>query len=232
MDKISSSRARRLKPSRMQLSHHSSLLTRLRNRELFDEEETNQMQEEIKEVERTLRQIESKDVNELSISSNNRYTILKEHPALCHASLAPVYRLPAEIFSEIYHIILAIAHDSFPRPTEQLDPTRALISLAHVCSFWRKTCFFTVTLWCDIRIPSLFRNAGNARLVEMHLQYSGSSPLDIQIHNSGSKSNQTTANAILEGLFLNHERWRKIAIVGKNSWTELHSVCSRIYNAV
>lgn len=208
-----------------------SILARLRNYELPSDLETREITLEIEDVEKRLQHTElaAGTANVASNAlSNGQHDVLKRHLAYCRAFIAPVRRLPCEILAEIYHIILASIRDRSPRPTQQLKPTRALVVLSQTCCFWRSVIFSTATLWYDIRIPSLFRDARDAHLVEMHLHYSGDSPLDIQIHNSGAHHipDMDSARKIAEGLLSHRERWRDILIVGSGTWVVLNSACS------
>ncbi|KAE9401337.1 hypothetical protein BT96DRAFT_1018273 [Gymnopus androsaceus JB14] len=208
------------------------ILARLRNQELPDDLETQEIVLEIEDLEQRLSESVTGSSHASNKSlSNSEHDVLEQRLAYCRAFLAPVRRLPFELLAEIYHLILCSVRDNSPRPKEQLAPTRALVVLSHVCSFWRKACFSTTTLWNDIRIPSLFRNAKDARLVEMQLRYSGSSPLDIQIHNFGAsrEADMDSARDILEGLISHRERWRKVLVIGINTWAELNSACSTVH---
>ncbi|KAE9401340.1 hypothetical protein BT96DRAFT_992223 [Gymnopus androsaceus JB14] len=208
------------------------LLVRLRNQELPDALETQEILLEIEYLEKRFHHgsdsvTGSSDAANNSLSNNEH----EQRLAYCRAFLAPIRRLPSELLAEIHHHILRSVRDNSPRPKEQLAPTRALVVLSHICSFWRRSCFSTTTLWKDIRIPSLFRSAKDARLVEMHLRYSGSSPLDIQIHNFGAsrEADMDSARDILEGLISHRERWRKVLVIGINTWVELNSACLTVH---
>lgn len=200
------------------------ILARLRNCELPDDLETQEITLEIEDLEKRLHPDDSATDTAVA-SESHRERDLEQHLAFCRALIAPLRRLPSELLLEIYRIIIASVRRRSPSPKEQLHPTRALMVLSHVCSFWRSVILSTTTFWNDIRIPSLFRNGGDARLVEMHLQYSASSPLDIEIHYFGGNRNPHMVNArdILNGLILHCERWRRVLVIGVMTWEALSS---------
>lgn len=213
--------------------------TKLRSHYLPDELERKELAGKVEELERTLFLESSKGNSDgegdFKLSPLHEHTAFLEQSTLhLRAFLAPIRRLPAETLAEIYHFVLAFAHEWFLRPSEQLNPTRALIKLSHVCFFWRETCLSTSTLWSDIRMPSLFCGVGSVRLVEMHLSRSRSAALDIQIHNSapfGRDLNLDGARTISKNLILHRERWKRLWVIGDRTLEEFNSIFQQIVNS-
>ncbi|KAI0820617.1 hypothetical protein BC628DRAFT_1422781 [Trametes gibbosa] len=88
-------------------------------------------------------------------------------------SLAPIHKLPPELFQRIFQEVVLLAGDGIPVLRERhsnLVPTSALLTLTHVCHTWRQIAIARKSLW---------RRVDNRKTLQLHTFVYRSHPLPI-----------------------------------------------------
>ncbi|KAF7291304.1 MYND-type domain-containing protein [Mycena indigotica] len=118
--------------------------------------------------------------------------------------------IPPEIILEVFaHVLATVA--PFPAlKYEGFSPFYASLTLASICSDWRRLALASPWMWNCITVELTegeSNDAPPAALLELFLCRSGAAPLDIYV-STGKKTSETTIAAVIELFYRCSQRWR------------------------
>ncbi|CAE6443874.1 unnamed protein product [Rhizoctonia solani] len=96
--------------------------------------------------------------------------------------------LPSEVLAHIFHLVLSsqpCAKKDYLYVKTDVDMVYP-VTLSHVCSYWRKITFGTVTLWShiDISTSATLNQRCLNRLAQLHLDHAGQTPVELHVFDS------------------------------------------------
>ena len=110
-------------------------------------------------------------------------SILPEHSPF-PAAVVQIHRLPPEILAAIF--VHLSNQEPDPLGSDLPRSIQDLVSVSHVCKFWREVAVTTPDLWTEI-------NMTNLEAVEIFLERSGAVPLNVELRSANEDILQTVA---------------------------------------
>lgn len=122
----------------------------------------------------------------------------------------PFQELPTELLIDIFKLCES--------PSHARDLIPIVVTISHVCQFWRSTAIDAPTLWSEVYIHTLY--PGTLRIASLFLDRSNQCLLDTSFHAFFAEGFCEPPETIMAEMLIPHvERWRSFRIMVDNADT-------------
>ncbi|KAJ7045000.1 hypothetical protein C8F04DRAFT_1388603 [Mycena alexandri] len=124
--------------------------------------------------------------------------------------LSPIAHLPCELLTEIFQIYLTVE----PFPCWHVEvPFKDMLTLTHVCAYWRKIALTTPLLWVQKMFPLTLKAGGFSReATKVFLERSAPLPISVRLSDRLAPSPRFEWLPFLQDLLGSADKWRTLEL--------------------